>query len=98
VHDSVAHSQMKGSFSTSSYLPAAVAIFSFASLNVESLRAIRSSLDCMPQLIHFGRQEKTFVPKGTAQTSPPHASPPAVRLRAPVRHAARQRRSPYRCG
>jgi hypothetical protein len=29
----------------------------------------------MPQLIHFGRQEKTFVPKGPARTSPPHASP-----------------------
>lgn len=58
MHDSVAHSQMKGSFSTSSYLPAAVAIFSFASLNVESLRAIRSSLDCMPQLIHSDARKK----------------------------------------
>jgi len=68
VQDSVAHSQMKGTFSTSSYSLAAFAIFSFASLNVESLRAIRSSLDCMPQLIHLRRQEKTFVPEGT--TSP----------------------------
>jgi len=60
---------MKGTFSTTSYSPAAFAIFSFASLKVESLRAIRSSLDCMPQLIHLRRQEKTFVPNGTARTN-----------------------------
>ena len=76
MQDSVAHSQMKGTFSTSSYLPAAVAIFSFASLNVELLRPSRSSLDGMPQLIHLRPQEKTFVPKGTARTSPPHERPP----------------------
>ena len=64
MHDSVAHSQMKGTFSTSLYLPAAVAIFSFASLNVESLRAISSSRDCMPQLIHLRRQEKTPARNG----------------------------------
>jgi hypothetical protein len=76
VQDSVAHSQMKGTFSTSSYLAAAVAIFSFASLNFETLWPSRSSLDCMPQLIHLRPQEKTFVPKGTARTSPPHERPP----------------------
>jgi hypothetical protein len=70
VQDSVAHSQMKGTFSTSSYSLAAFAIFSFASLNVESLRAIRSSLDCMPQLIHLRRQEKTFVPEARLAHAP----------------------------
>ena len=63
MHDSVAHSQMKGTFSTSSYLPAAVAIFSFASLNVESLRAILSSLDCMPKLVLLAVYAQTFIPR-----------------------------------
>jgi len=49
VHDSVAHSQINGTCSTQSYPLAALAIRSFASLNVESFRPIRSSLNYMPK-------------------------------------------------